>query len=78
MAAAWASRETAHLRYGPNLEDEGAMEDATAELVLLRLSETRTKLVPLLQVEAINGVEVPTAARLERPRVDGVVWRLVG
>ena len=58
---------------GPNLEVTGTFEDVSPELVPLRLSETRTKLVPLLQKEAIDGVEVPTAARLERPRVDGVV-----
>ena len=63
--------ESVHLRYGPSLEVEGVVEDVTPELVQLRLSKTRTKLVTLLQVEASCGAEVPTAARLERPRVDG-------
>jgi len=58
------------LRYGPGLEAKGTVEDVSPELVLLRLSETRTKLVPLLQVEAVNGAEVPTAARLEEVVLD--------
>jgi len=66
-----------HLKYGPD-EVTGTVENVSPELAMLRQSETRTKLVPLLQVEVIDGVELPTAARLERQRVDGVVRHILG
>ena len=44
-----------HLLYGPSLEVDGVVEDVTSELVFLRPSDTRNKLVPLLQVEATRG-----------------------
>jgi len=42
-------------------------------LVQLRVREDWVRWVPLLQVEAIDGVEVETAKWLERPAVAGVV-----
>ena len=60
------------LRHGPRHKVTGKIEDVSQDLLQLRLSEARTKLVPLVQAEAIDGVEVPTVVRLERPRVDGV------
>jgi hypothetical protein len=59
-------------------EAAGIIEVLDQDLVQLRIAENWTRWVPLLQNEAINGVEVETARRLERPEVAGVVERTCG
>ena len=49
------------------------IEEIALGLVQLRVRDDWRRWVPLLQVEAIDGEEVPTAKWLERPAVAGVV-----
>ena len=66
------------LRYGPGLKAEGIFVGIHDSFVRLRLIESWTRWVPLLQIDSINGVELETANRLERPQVAGVIGRAVG
>ena len=74
----WPRDIEVHLRYGPNREAVGIVQNLDRDMVELKLREDWTRWVPLLQVDAIDGRDVETARSLPRPIVDGVELRVVG
>ena len=73
----WPRDVPVHLRYGPNREAVGIIQNLDGDMVELKLREGATRWVPLLQVGAIDGREVETARSLPRPEADGVELRVV-
>lgn len=74
---AWPKELPVTLRYGPGREVAGTIVKLDADMVELKVREGWTRWVPLLQVDAIDGTEIETAAKLPRPKVDGVVEMVV-
>ena len=74
----WPRGVPVALRYGPNREAVGFIQNLDGDMVELKLREDWTRWVPLLQIDAIDGHEVATAKSLPRPETDGVELRVVG
>jgi len=60
------------LTYAPDQEATGAIQHLDGDLAQIRLAATWTRWIPLLQVEAIDGDELPTNSRLESPQTASV------
>jgi len=74
----WPKGKDVSLTYGPGMEASGLIERVDQDLVSLCIREGWKKIVPLLQVKEIGGVEVETVRLLERPRVEGLKRVRVG
>ena len=61
----------------PEREVTGVIEAVEQGLVQLRMREDWTRVLPLVIVTHVGGVEVETHRRLERPAVTGVSRRRV-
>ena len=55
----------------------GGFVELDKDMVQLQVEEGWTRWVPLLQVDTIDLVELETANRLPRPRVEGIVEAVV-
>ena len=75
---AWPQGAVVTLLYGPGRKVAGTIAHLDSDLVVIKVRPGWTRWVPLLQVDAVDGLEVETAKRLPRPEVDGVVTKRLG